>query len=300
MTPLADPFFDVWPIAALFALCFGGMAYVLLEALREGSATYSAAYEADAAKDLADMFLFIPPRRILDMARIAAAASFIVVFLLTGDLTTGPGIAVGAVCGLVTATLALNAPRFILRFLKARRIRMFNDQLVDALTTMSNALKAGFSIQQAFETVVRQGRNPIAQEFGVFLQQTRVGVRFEDALAQLNERIPSEDLSLMVSAIEIARRTGGNLTEVFDKIAATIRERARIEGRIRSLTAMGRLQGIVVGAMPALLLLALSLLEPKMIKTFVTSLPGIITLIVVVLLEVAGGLVIRKIIRIKV
>ena len=291
---------DLWLIPALFAVGFSGMAYVLLEALREGSASYSAAYEADTARDLADMFLFIPPRRILDIARIAAAVTFILVFLLTGDLTTGVGIGLGSVCGLLAAGLALQAPRVGLRFLKARRIRMFNEQLVDALTTMSNALKAGFSIQQAFETVVKQGRNPIAQEFGVFLQQTRVGVRFEDALAQLNERVPSEDLTLMVAAIEIARRTGGNLTEVFDKIAATIRERARIEGRIRSLTAMGKLQGIVVGAMPILLLFALSLLEPKMVKTFVTSFQGIAILIVVVLLELAGALVIRKIIRIKV
>jgi tight adherence protein B len=283
---------DLWLIPALFAVGFSGMAYVLLEALREGSASYSAAYEADTARDLADMFLFIPPRRILDIARIAAAVTFILVFLLTGDLTTGVGIGLGSVCGLLAAGLALQAPRVGLRFLKARRIRMFNEQLVDALTTMSNALKAGFSIQQA--------RNPIAQEFGVFLQQTRVGVRFEDALAQLNERVPSEDLTLMVAAIEIARRTGGNLTEVFDKIAATIRERARIEGRIRSLTAMGKLQGIVVGAMPILLLFALSLLEPKMVKTFVTSFQGIAILIVVVLLELAGALVIRKIIRIKV
>jgi tight adherence protein B len=299
MTPfISQP--DAWLIPALFAVCFGSLAYVLLEALREGSRSYTATYEADTARDMADMFLFIPPRRILDMARIAAAACFILFFLLTGDLSTGAGIAIGTIAGLVAAVLALNAPRFALRFLKARRLRMFNEQLVEALSTMSNALKAGFSIQQAFETVVKQGKNPIAQEFGVFLQQTRVGVRFEDALAQLGDRIASEDLTLMIAAIEIARKTGGNLTEVFDKIAATIRERARIEGRIRSLTAMGRLQGIVVGAMPALLLLALSLLEPKMIKTFVTSLPGIITLIVVVLLEIAGALVIRKIIRIKV
>lgn len=291
---------DAWLIPALFAVCFGSLSYVLLAALREGSQSYAAAYEADTARDMADMFLFIPPRRILDMARIAAATCFILFFLLAGDLSTGPGIAVGTICGLIAAALALNAPRIALRFLKARRIRMFNEQLVEALSTMSNALKAGFSIQQALETVVKQGKNPIAQEFGVFLQQTRVGVRFEDALAQLGDRIASEDLTLMISAIEIARRTGGNLTEVFDKIAATIRERARIEGRIRSLTAMGRLQGIVVGAMPALLLLALSMMEPKMIKTFVTSLPGIITLVVVVLLEIAGALVIRKIIRIKV
>lgn len=297
---LLDNQSNAWLIPALFAICFSGLAYVLLEALREGSASYAASYEAETERNLADMFLFISPRRILDMARIAAAACFILFFLLTGDLTTGPGIAVGSVCGLVTAAIALNTPRFVLRFLKARRVRMFNEQLVEALTTMSNALKAGFSIQQAFETVVKQGRNPIAQEFGMFLQQTRVGVRFEDAMAQLAERVPSEDLVLMISAIEIARKTGGNLTEVFDKIAATIRERARIEGRIKSLTAMGRLQGIVVGAMPALLLLALSLMEPKMIKTFVTSLPGIITLVVVVLLEIAGALVIRKIIRIKV
>ncbi|MFO7535416.1 MAG: type II secretion system F family protein [Kiritimatiellia bacterium] len=291
---------EAWLIPALFAVCFSGLAYVLLEALREGSASYAASYEAEAERNLADMFLFISPRRILDMARIAATVCFIVLFLLTGDLTSGPGIAVGTVCGLIAAALALNAPRFALRFLKDRRVRMFNEQLVEALTTMSNALKAGFSIQQAFETIVKQGRNPIAQEFSMFLQQTRVGVRFEEAMGQLAERVPSEDLVLMISAIEIARKTGGNLTEVFDKIAATIRERARIEGRIQSLTAMGRLQGIVVGSMPALLLLALSLMEPEMIKTFVTSLPGIVTLIVVVLLEIAGALVIRKIIRIKV
>lgn len=287
-------------IPALFALCFGGLAYVLLEALREGTRQYEATYEADTARHLADMFLFIPPRRILDIARIAAAVAFLLGFLAAGDLTTGPGIALGAGVGFLAAAAALHAPRVGLRYLKARRLRLFNDQLVDALGTMSHALKAGFSILQAFESVVKQRRNPIAQEFGVFLQQTRVGLKFEDALAQLGERIGSEDLTLMISAIEIARRTGGNLTEVFDKIASTIRERARIEGRIQALTAMGRLQGLVVGAMPAILLVVLGLMEPRMIKSFVTSLPGILTLVVVVILEVIGALVIRHIVKIKV
>lgn len=104
----------------------------------------------------------------------------------------------------------------------------------------------------------------------------------------------------MISAIEIARRTGGNLTEVFDKIAATIRERARLEGKIRSLTAMGRLQGWVVGAMPLALLVVLSLLDPVMIRQFVTSLPGVIILGLVVLLELAGAWFIRRIIRIEI
>ncbi len=297
---LLNPSISPLLIAALFGLCIGGLAWTLLNTLQEGARAYQSAYEADTARHLSDMFLFIPPRRILDIARLSALIAFIVVFLLAGDWTSLSGILFGAGVGLIAALLALQAPRTILRLLKERRLARFNDQLVDALASMSNALKAGFSIVQAVETVVKQGRNPIAQEFGVFLQQLRVGVRFEEALAQLNERVPSEDLSLMISAIEIARRTGGNLTEVFDKIAATIRERARLEGKIRSLTAMGRLQGWVVGAMPLALLVVLSLLDPVLIRNFVTSLAGIITLVLVALLELAGAWFIRRIIRIEI
>lgn len=289
-----------WLVPALFGVCFAGLGYVLVRALQEGAASYGETYEADTARQLEDIFLFIPPKRILDIARIAAAVAFIILFLATGSLASGTGILVGTVFGLAGAFGALNAPRLILRFLRLRRLQRFNEQLVEALVGMSNALKAGFSILQAFETIVKQGRNPIAQEFGVFLQQIRIGVRFEEALAQLATRVGSEDLTLMITAIEIARRTGGNLTEVFEKIASTIRERARIQGRIRSLTAMGRLQGLVVGAIPALLLLALSLLEPQMVRSFVTSIPGIAMLACVVLLEVAGALVIRKIINIEI
>jgi len=296
LNPMAAP----WLIAGLFALCFGGLSWVLLQALQEGMQAYQSAYEADTARHLSDMFLFIPPRRILDIARLSALIAFVVIFLLVGDVTRPGGLLAGVGAGLVAALVALQAPRTILRLLKERRLARFNDQLVDALSSMSNALKAGFSIVQAIETVVKQGRNPIAQEFGVFLQQIRVGVRFEEALAQLGDRVPSEDLSLMISAIEIARRTGGNLTEVFDKIAATIRERARLEGKIRSLTAMGRLQGWVVGAMPLALLVVLSLLDPVMIRQFVTSLPGVIILGLVVLLELAGAWFIRRIIRIEI
>jgi tight adherence protein B len=153
----------------------------------------------------------------------------------------------------------LGGRRPVVRRLRARRLAAFNLQLVDALVSMSNALRAGFSIQQAFESIVKEGKKPIAQEFSVFLQQMRIGVRFEDALKNLEERVGSEDLTLMVRAVEIARQTGGNLTETFDRIADTIRERSRIEGRIKALTAMGRLQGIVVGLIPVFLLFILTL-----------------------------------------
>ena len=287
-------------IPLLFGACFAGLGFVLVQALREGARSYSDIYASDTSRQLADIFLFIPAKRVLDVARITAIVAFAVCFLAVGDLTSPRGLAAGAAVGLLAAFGALNAPQVIVRVLRQRRRQRFNEQLVDSLLSMSNALKAGFSIMQAFETVVKEGRNPIAQEYGLFLHQTRVGVPFEEALQQLGERVGSEDLTLMINAIEIARRAGGNLTEVFDKIAATIRERLRIEGRIRSLTAMGRLQGIIVGAMPALLLLALSLWEPKMMASFFSSLAGMVMLGTVLLLEIAGYLVIRRIVNINI
>ena len=166
--------------------------------------------------------------------------------------------------------------------------------------TMSNALRAGASILQAFEHIVKEGLNPIAQEFALFLQQTRVGVKFEEALDNLAKRVNSEDLSLMINAIEIARQTGGNLTEVFEKISATIRERMRIQARVRTLTAQGRMQGIVVGLMPIGLVIVMFVIDPLMMNAFFTTALGLLVGALVLVLEVVGALLIRKIIDIDV
>jgi tight adherence protein B len=173
-------------------------------------------------------------------------------------------------------------------------------QLVDSLVGMSSALKAGFSILQAFETIVKQNLNPISQEFSLFLQQVRVGVKFEDALHNMEDRVGSEDLQLMNQSIEIARLTGGNLTEVFEKIASTIRERMRIQQRIRSLTAQGRLQGIVVGLMPVALLFLMTMVDAKMMMAFFASKIGIGMIVMAALLVLGGALIIRKIVDIRI
>lgn len=287
-------------VPLLYAACFAGLSYVLVKALQEASQSYADEYTADTARQFEDIFLFIPPQRLLEIARIAALTAFLIFFFLFGDLTTPTGLLRGIMVGALVAMLVLFTPGVIFKILKQRRLERFNEQLVDGLATMSNALRAGFSIIQAFESVVKEGRNPISQEFGMFLQQIRVGVKFEDALQDMDRRVGSEDLSLMLLSIETARRTGGNLTEVFDKISSTIRERMRIKGRIKSLTAQGRLQGIVVGMMPFLLLGVLILLDPKMTLGFFTQLSGIIALIAVVIMVALGGLIIRKIVRIDI
>lgn len=287
-------------IASLFTISFTGLTYVLMQAVMSGAEAYSGAYAEDTAKQFEDIFLFIPPRRIAEAGWAIAAATFITVFLLTGTLTSLRGCLAGLLFGTVAGLLALKAPSWLLGLLRRRRLRRFNLQLVDTLVGMSNALKAGFSITQAFESVVRDGENPIAQEFYVFLQQTRVGVSFGDALHNLEMRVGSDDLTLTVRAIETARKTGGNLTEIFEKISATIRERMRIEGRIRTLTAQGRLQGMVVGAMPVFIGIALMIVDPEMMIPFIHSLAGLAVMGVVMILILCGALVIRKIVNIDV
>lgn len=290
----------LWSIAFLFALCFGGLCFALLNAMREAMDSYEDVYAEDTARQFEDLFLFISPRKLVEIARIAALAMFLICFLLFGGFESSRTVVIGFFFGLIGAAGALQFPRLTLQYLRQRRLDRFNDQLVDALTRMSNSLKAGFSILQAFESIVKENMNPIAQEFGVFLHQVRVGVRFEEALSQLEKRVGSEDLTLTVRAIEIARLTGGNLTDVLEKIAATIRERMRIQGRIKALTAQGRMQGIVVGSMPILLLFAMAFIDPKMVNSFVTSIPGIAALALVGILIFCGALVIRKIVRIQV
>lgn len=289
-----------WLIPALYAVCFAGLAYAFLRALKAGAESYSSTYTEQTARQFEDIFLFIPPRRILEIAWTSAAVCFVVFFLLSGNFRTLAGTARGAAIGGAAGALALTLPKRLVVLIKARRLQRFNDQLVDALMTMSNALRSGSSILQAFEHIARQNLNPISLEFAHFLQQTRVGVKFEEALSDLEKRVNSEDLTLMISAIEIARQTGGNLTEVFERISATIRERIRIQARIRMLTAQGRMQGMVVGAMPILLALAMLVLDSEMMVSFFKSPPGMLAIGAVVVLETTGVLLIRKIIRIDV
>ena len=186
------------------------------------------------------------------------------------------------------------------KWLNARYVRKFNEQLTDALGTMSNALRAGFSISQAFESVAESDMHPISDEFALLLQQMRVGMSFDDALSSLDKRIGSDDLTLVVTAIDIARKTGGNLTEIFDSISETIRARMRIERKVRTLTAQGKLQGIIVSLMPFFLCGVMTVMKPGMMIPFLTSLNGIVCLAGASVMVLIGWLIIRKIVTIKV
>ena len=211
---------------------------------------------------------------------------------------------VGGVTAFILMKLEIDAGRrgktAYARWLNARYVRKFDEQLTDALGTMSNALRAGFSIAQAFESVAEADLHPISDEFALLLQQMRVGMSFDDALASMEKRVSSDDLSLVVTAIDIARKTGGNLTEIFDSISNTIRGRMRVERKVRTLTAQGRLQGLVVSLMPVILCVIMTMMKPNLMIPFLTSLSGIVCLLVASVMVFVGWLVIRKIVTIKV
>jgi tight adherence protein B len=289
-----------WLAPILLGLAFGGVAYTFFKGMTSGASTYADSMSESTSRQFEDLFLFIPARRISEIGWAMAVAVFLLCTLLLFDLSSPLSTLVGLVMGTVFGLIALALPKKVVMFLKERRRQKFNIQLVEALGSMSNAMRAGFSINQAFETIVQTGDKPISQEFGVMLQQMRVGMNFFEALQSLDQRVGSDDLTLVVTAIDIARRTGGNLTEIFDKISLTIRERMRIERRVQTLTAQGRLQGIIVASMPVVLGAAMTVLKPDMMMPFFRATTGMICVGVTVCLIAVGWFFIKKIIKIDV
>lgn len=224
-----------------------------------------------------------------------------IVWVITGlvALSFG-GIAWYIVSGIKIKSGWQNKNSMLAKWLDARRRNKFNEQLPEALSTMSNALRAGFSISQAFDSVIDLDDSPISEEFMVIQQQQRLGMSFDAALDALTQRVGSEDLALVTSALLISRKTGGNITEIFDKISATIRGRQKIERKVRTLTAQGRMQGAVVSAMPFLLGVIMLFVSPATMVPFVCSVVGIIAIVVVIAMVTVGWLFIRKIINIDI
>jgi tight adherence protein B len=171
---------------------------------------------------------------------------------------------------------------------------------VDALMNVSNALRSGFSLPQAFELIQREMDAPISQEFRLLNQETRVGVPMEQALEHSAARMPSEDLDLVVTAILVSQEVGGSLAEVMDNIAKTIRERHTLEGKVRALTSQGRIQAVILCLVPIVLGFAINWLNPGLFEPMIRTPLGWVLFGVIAFLEIVGLLIVRKIVTIQV
>jgi len=186
-------------------------------------------------------------------------------------------------------------PRFYIRSLQKRRLVRFNDQLPDMLNLMVNGLRAGFSTMQAMEAVSKELPTPICDEFRRVVQEMQLGIPMEKALENLMRRIPSEDLDLVITAINVQREVGGNLAEILDIISYTIRERIRIKGEIRVLTSQVMYSGRFLSMMPVFVALILWTLNRKyMMNFFENGLCGYAILCLCVVMIVIGYFVMNK------
>jgi tight adherence protein B len=191
-------------------------------------------------------------------------------------------------------------PLYWLRFRRKRRLKAFGEQLPDALEMMARTLRSGQSLAFGFSMVSSEMPAPIAKEFGRVFEEQNLGIPLDESLRGMTERIPNLDLKFFVTALILQRQTGGDLAEILDKIGALIRDRFRIWGQIQALTGEGRLSGVVLLALPFLLLITVYRLNPDYIMLLFRDPMGTKMLVVAAVMQVFGALVIRKIVDIKV
>jgi len=201
---------------------------------------------------------------------------------------------------LVGALLGYFLPRMWVGRRIGSRLNSFNKQLPDTITLLSNSLRAGSSFLQSIELVSRETPAPMGSEMGRVVREVNLGLSMEEALSNMVRRIKSDDLDLMVTAIGVQQQVGGNLAEILDTIAFTIRERVRIKGEIRTLTAQGRYSGYLVAFLPIGIMITLNFINPEFMQPLFTELIGQILLVVGGIMMAIGFFAIRKITDIKV
>ncbi len=260
-------------------------------------------FGANLARDIARADLKLKPGEFM---AIWAAMILILpgIFLMLGLLLkplTSP------IALVIAAVLGFFLPRMWLGRRRASRLNAFNKQLPDTITLIANALRAGSSFLQAIEMVTREGQPPITTEFGRVVREVNLGLAFDVAMENMVRRVRSDDLELMATAITIQHQVGGNLAEILDSIAYTIRERVRIKGEIRTLTAQQRLSGYVVAGMPSGLAGVLFVIAPGFMQPMFENPPGIAGLPAGIIILSIGGffmfigfMVIRRIVAIEV
>lgn len=198
-------------------------------------------------------------------------------------------------CALAAAALCV----FYLEYRVRNRREMFHRQLGDVLLMMANAMRSGFSFLQAVDIVAQDMKPPVSEEFGRMMHEVRLGVSTEEALENLSQRVKSDDLDLIITAVLIQRQVGGNLAQIFDTISATINDRLRMRREINTITAQGKLSGWVLGLMPVGIGMIMMAVNPEYMDSVMHSQIGRIVLFIGLISEVIGMLFIRKIVNIK-
>ncbi len=225
---------------------------------------------------------------------LVALVAFVVVLAL------GNGHPLAILLGIVASVVGYMLPAFYVRMRVTRQVRKFNDQLADMLTMVSNSLRAGFGLLQGLDLAAEQSQPPMSTELYHLLRDTRMGASIETALESMGERVGSYDLDVVITAILIQRSVGSNLSEVLEKVAHTIRERARIQGEINTLTAQKKLSGVIIGLMPPAVVVMMLTVNFDYMSALFTDPLGRILLVVAIAMDIVGILIIKRIVSVDI
>lgn len=277
----------------IILLGFGSVSYLAYKGVPFLAGKYYQMQEGrlnKMTKQLEQMFVFTEKQRIL------------VIFMATPLCLAGLGFLlfrhpIGLAAGLV---LGLLIPKILVKQMKALRQNKFEGQMVDSLMLLSSSLRAGLSLNQAFEVLADEMPAPLSEEFALVIKENKMGVAFDECLLHLKKRMPLEDLELMVTAVNIARETGGNLTEIFSQLVTTMREKKKLEDRVKTLTVQGRLQGYIMMILPFAFAAFVHQVNPDNFQVLLNDTLGRMLLTWAIISQGIGAILIRKFSKVQV
>jgi tight adherence protein B len=274
----------------MVCICAFAAAMMMVWVVRGVYINWKASFTQAAKVSLEDMFVFIDPKSVFHLNVGVFIVLPVVVYVVTGV----------AGFALIAALLGAALPRVTWAIMRSRRRNRLTVQLPDGMNMMAGSLRAGASLQMALNLVVTEAPAPLSQEFSLLLREQRLGLALEDSLRGMQQRLEMEEIDLFVSALTIAKEVGGNLSEILERLAATLRQKATMEGKIRALTSQGKLQGLIVGALPLFLAGALYVMDPQAMTPLFTTPYGWGVMAGIAVLLALGGFFIKKIVTIDV
>ena len=280
-------------INLIILLIFGSVAYLAYEGLPYFLGIYAKMQSVrleKVAKQLEQMFIFKETARLITMFMLAPLGCAILGLILFKS-------SFGFIGGLFLGFLL---PKALVKKMAALRQNKFQGQLVDSLMLLSSCLRAGLSLNQAFEVLAEEMPPPMSDELALVLKENKMGVAFEDCLKHLRKRMPLDDVDLIATAINIARETGGNLTEIFGQLVFTMREKKRLEDRVKTLTVQGRLQGYIMMVLPVAFAIFIHYVNPGNFQILLDDAVGRVLLVWCGISEIIGIFLISRLSKVEV
>lgn len=274
---------------ALVSFAFFCVAWVLFGVGQSLFKLYQQKFYLQVDKGLRDVVVMMDPGQVFTYTLLAALIVVPIMFFV-----------VNVVMALIAAAIILLAPSVVLKMMKKRRSDEFVEQLPDALAAISSSLRSGLNLVKAFQQVVKNQPQPLAQEFPQVLVEYRVGTDLNDSLDDLAKRIDRQDLMLMNSAIKISRSVGGNLADTLETLSKTLREKSKVEGKIKALTSMGQAQGTLATFFPVFIGYVFYKIEPEAMSLLFISKLGWIWLGVMAFMAAMAYIMIRKIVNVDI